>query len=126
MKTRFKSFICILTAMSMLFATIGPAAASMITTDQIKSEVQTNINRDMIFNALQRSDVQQALVLKGVDIAAAEQRVMAMTDVEVASLATDLQSLPAGAGAGGTILTVLLVLIILDIIGVTNIFSFIN
>jgi len=58
---------------------------------------------------LQRPDVRARLVAAGVDAGAAEARVAALTDEEVALLATKFEELPAAAGGGNALPAVLLV-----------------
>jgi hypothetical protein len=48
----------------------------------------------------------------GLDQATAKDRVAAMTDQEVRSLAGDLNALPAGASAGGVLVVILIVVLV--------------
>jgi hypothetical protein len=59
-----------------------------------------------------------------VNAAAAQARVDALTDKEVASISGELDSLPAGGDIIGLLLTIIIVLIITDILGLTKVFSF--
>jgi hypothetical protein len=59
----------------------------------------------------QRPEVRARLVAAGVDAGAAEARVAALTDEEVALLATKFEELPAAAGGGNAVTAVLLVAI---------------
>ena len=56
--------------------------------------------------------MQQALTARGVDVAAAQQRVASLSDAEVQALAANIDQLPAG----GRLSTVQLLLIIIIII----------
>jgi len=56
-------------------------------------------------------------------VAAAQARVAALSDAELAQLEGRLQQLPAGGGALGVIGAVFLVLIILEITGVIDVFK---
>ena len=109
-----------------LIMTMSNASAAMISTAQVKEQVQNSISRDQVLVALQRADVQNVLARNGVDFGDAQARINALTDAEIASLHSDIESMPAGAGAGGVLVTVVLVFVILDIAGVTNVFSFIR
>ena len=100
--------------------------AALISTDAMVSEVKTSISREQILTAISREEVSRVLVAKGVDMAAAHDRIQAMTDQEIAVLQQDIEALPAGAGTGSVLVTIVLVLVILDIVGVTNVFTFIR
>lgn len=95
--------------------------AGIVATDQARAGVQ----RDRVTSLLERSEVRARMEALGVDPDAARTRVAALSDEEVASLADQIDQLPAG---GSDVLTavvvVFLILIILDLLGVTNIFPF--
>jgi len=63
-----------------------------------------------------------------VNAAEVKARVAALTDQEAAQLAERIDQLPAGADAGGALISALLiifiVLLITDILGVTKVFPF--
>ncbi|MDX1454265.1 MAG: PA2779 family protein [Gammaproteobacteria bacterium] len=117
----------ILTPIFLLMTLAAPAqAGGMITTSDYVKQVDADATRAALVEQLNREDVQAQLLALGVDQADVEARVAAMTDAEVAQLHAEMEDMPAGAGAVGTLAVVLLVLIILDVAGVTNIFPFIN
>ncbi len=62
---------------------------------------------------LQREDVRDHLIELGVDPAAVEARVAALSDTEVVELAAEMDNMPAGADIGGTTLILLIILLIL-------------
>ena len=96
-----------------------PVHAGMLPTDSANPE------RARVLTVLERSDVQAGLQARGVSPADVKARVAAMTDDEVAQLAGQIDSLPAGGSDALTIILVaFLVLLILDILGVTHIFPF--
>ena len=96
-----------------------PVHAGMLPTDAANPE------RARVLTVLERSDVQAGLQARGVSPADVKARVAAMTDDEVAQLAGQIDSLPAGGSDALTIILVaFLVLLILDILGVTHIFPF--
>ena len=99
-----------------------PAAADIVSTNQILMESKADATKAELGALLQRSDVQEQLVSLGVDVADAQKRIDSMTDSELASAYGQLEMLPAGEGAAGLILTILLIFILLDLAGVTNIF----
>ena len=100
-----------------------PAQAAMIATDSLASPA-----RARIAGLVDRADVQQQLAARGVSADEVKARVAAMSDDEVAQLASQIDSLPAGADLGGAlisaVLIVFLVLLLTDILGFTKVFPF--
>lgn len=102
------------------FAAVSlPAQAGMIATPT---------ERDGLLRLLDRADVQSQLQAYGVSTEQAKARVAAMSDLEAAQLASQIESLPAGGDFGGAlisaILVVFLVLLLTDILGLTKVFPF--
>ena len=96
-----------------------PVQAGMLPTDA------GNAERSRVLSVLERDDVRAQLEAHGVTAAQVKARVAAMTDDELAQLAGQIDSLPAGgADVLGVILVVFLVLLITDILGFTKIFPF--
>jgi Family of unknown function (DUF6627) len=96
-----------------------PVHAGMLPTDAANPE------RSRVLTVLERSDVQAALQAHGVNPADVKARVAAMSDDEVAQLAGQVDSLPAGGSDVLTIiLVVFIVLLITDLLGLTHIFPF--
>jgi uncharacterized protein DUF6627 len=95
--------------------------AGIVATDEVRGDLK----RDQVTSFLERSEVRDRMQALGVDPDAARGRVAALSDDEVASLANQLDQLPAG---GSDVLTavvvVFLILVILDLLGITNIFPF--
>ncbi len=75
---------------------------------------------------LARDDVQTQLVTLGVDPTEAMARVNSMTDDEITALTGNLENLPAGGDALGTLALIFIVLLITDILGYTDIFPFVK
>ncbi|MBB6096425.1 hypothetical protein HNQ60_005347 [Povalibacter uvarum] len=73
--------------------------------------------------ALAREEVRQKMTEMGVDAQQLDARIAAMTDSELRSLATDIESMPAGGDALAVIGIVFLVLLILEAVGVIDIFK---
>ena len=71
---------------------------------------------------LARDEVRTQLTAMGVDVKAAQARVDSMTPQEVHSMASNMNTMPAGAGIIEVGVLVLLVLVLLDLAGVTDIF----
>jgi hypothetical protein len=100
---------------------IQPVQAGMVgTADLISSQGHSQAI------ASQRQSIQQQLVELGVDPMQAGMRVSSMSDSEVAEITQKISDLPAGADAGGILLTLFIVFVITDVIGATDIFPFIN
>ena len=99
-----------------------PAQAGLVSTESVSAAG----SRERIAMILERADVQGRLEAFGVSSTDVKARVAAMSDAEVAQLAGQIDSLPAG-GLGdvlGAIVFVFIVLLITDILGFTKIFPF--
>ncbi|OOG24121.1 hypothetical protein B1C78_09345 [Thioalkalivibrio denitrificans] len=129
MRTReiTKRFIALLCVFALVGASLSPAIASMVGTDQMIAAEQAQVDRERLLETLSRDDVRNQLTAMGVDPAQAEARVMRMTDAEVAALNERLDELPAGGNALlGALLIIFIVFVITDAIGATDIFPFIR
>ena len=85
------------------------ATAGMIGTDQVVAST-SQMDRTTVLNFLSRSDVANKLQSLGIDPATANDRVAAMTDQEVQSLAGKINSLPAGGISNGAAILLLVVI----------------
>lgn len=97
--------------------------AGIISTSAAIDALQRAADADTVSAALARADVRDKLTALGVDPAQVDARVAAMTDAELRSLARQIESAPAGAGAIEVIGIVFLVLLILEAVGVIDIFK---
>jgi hypothetical protein len=84
------------------------AQASMIGTDQVVSPA-SQLERSTVLNFVSRSDVSGQLQALGLDPATAGERIAAMTDEEVRSLAGHINALPAGGDTVGVLLLIVVV-----------------
>jgi hypothetical protein len=85
------------------------ATAGMIGTDQVVTS-SPQVDRTTVLNFLNRSDVAGKLNSLGIDPSTANERVAAMSDQEVQSLAGQISAMPAGGtSTGAAILLILLV-----------------
>jgi len=101
--------ICRLLIAMMIWTPYQIATAGMIGTDQVVTS-SSQADRTSVLNFLSRSDVSNQLHLLGIDATNAKDRVAAMTDEEVQSLAGRINALPAGADTEwGAILLVILI-----------------
>ena len=101
--------ICRLLIAMMIWMPYQIATAGMIGTDQVVTST-TQADRTAVLNFLTRSDVANKLHSLGIDPSTANDRVAAMSDQEVQSLAGRINSLPAGADVswGGVLLIILI------------------
>ncbi|MCE7901654.1 MAG: hypothetical protein DYH20_03105 [Gammaproteobacteria bacterium PRO9] len=99
------------------------ATAGVIgTTDYLAAQDRAGNLAD-INAALNREDVKAQLIALGVDPAAAAGRAAALSDNELAEVAHQVNTLPAGGdGLLAVIGVVFIVLIVLDLVGVTHVF----
>ncbi len=106
----------------------APAArAGMITTRTLAAEQAGEAARERLQTMIEREDVRERLVALGVDPAAAEARVAALTDSEAERLATRMDELPAGgADIIGAAVFIFVVLLVTDILGFTDVFPFVT
>jgi hypothetical protein len=105
MKSVWGRTLCRLLIVLMAWSPVQFAQAGMIGTDQVASAA-SQADRTAVLQFLGRADVTSQLQALGVDSATAKDRVAAMTDLEVRSLAGKIQSMPAGADSTGTILLI--------------------
>ncbi len=118
-KNRVLSLLSV--AIFMFFGLLQTVNAGMVGSQQLLPKISAQVNVDQV-----RLDIQNQLVNLGVEQQQAENRVEAMTDSQIAEINQKISELPAGASAGGVLLTIFIVLVITDVIGATDIFPFIN
>ena len=114
MKSAAVKMLCRILVASLFAMSFQSAMAGMIGTDQAMAGATAQANRAALVTTISRSDVASQLQLQGVDPNAAKARVASMTDQEVASLAGQIESLPAGASssAWGWAAAVIIVLVV--------------
>ena len=112
MKTVTARLLCRLLIVLMAWTPFHIAQAAMIGTDQVvASSVQSE--RAALLNLMTRPDIAKQLQMFGLDAATAKDRVAAMTDEEVRTLAGQIEALPAGASNAGAALVVLVLIVLL-------------
>lgn len=82
------------------------AQAGMISTEQAAGAA-AQLDRDTVVRTIDRPEVASQLQAMGLSSAAAHERLAAMSDEEVRSLAGKINSLPAGADSGWAWLVVI-------------------
>ena len=100
-----------------------PALAGVVGTAEAVAAARGESPRAVVDAALARQDVRQQLTALGVDPADVAGRLAALSEQEIASLAGQIESAPAGGDALAVIGIVFLVLVILEVVGVIDIFK---
>ncbi|HJV79268.1 PA2779 family protein [Noviherbaspirillum sp.] len=98
--------------------------AAMIGTDQVLAANAAQQNKERIAAALDRPEVMAQLEKMGVNKSDAQARVAALTDAEAATLANQIDTLPAGGDVVGALVLIFVVLLVTDILGLTKVFPF--
>ncbi len=124
--TLLKRTLAIVLSISLSSFSLGSAQAAIVSNQQVIHKAYQLYDKQALLQTINRVDVQQQLLTMGVNSVDIESRINQMTHEEVAQLNQQMAELPAGASAGGIILTVFLVFVITDVIGATDIFSFIH
>lgn len=106
------------------------AKAGIIGTEAVINTVQGEKSRSRVLALLDRQEVRDAFVEKGIDPEQAKHRVASLTDQEISQVCKTLDQLPAGAGALGTVIgaavLIFLVLLVTDILGFTAVYPFVK
>ncbi|MCU7369600.1 PA2779 family protein [Paucibacter sp. O1-1] len=105
-------------------AVIVPTEALLPAEAAAGTTLSAEAARARVGDFLARDDVRQALMGQGVDAEAAQARVAALSDTEVAELAGRIDSAPAGGEVLGLLFTVFVILLVTDILGLTKVFPF--
>jgi hypothetical protein len=117
----FRRLVAGLLALCLSATGMLPAYAGIVSTETAIAGAE----RGQIAGFVQRADVQARLQAMGVDPREVQKRVAALSDVEAAQLAAQLDQLPAG---GSDLLwwavAIFLILLFTDMMGWTHIFPF--
>jgi hypothetical protein len=100
-----------------------PAWAGIVRTSDAVSATQQLDHRGAVLGVLARADVREQMLALGVNPVQVEGRIAALTDAEVETLASRIDSAPAGSGALVIVGIVFVVLMILEFTGVIDIFK---
>lgn len=125
-RVRTKFLVALFLSIQLVAATqtATMARAEMIGTQAAIERHAAKTDRAFLLGELQRDEVRQEIIARGIDPAEAEARLAALSDAEVARLAAEMEEGVAGAGIVGTLATVFLILLLTDILCLTNLFSF--
>ena len=111
MKSSLKRVLCSFLVIAMAMLPFQSGQAGMIGSDLAIASAASQADRNTVTNFLNRAETASQLQTLGVDAQSAKERVAAMTDSEIASLAGKINSLPVGADSGaGTLLLVILII----------------
>jgi hypothetical protein len=106
------------------------AKAGIIGTEAVLNTLQGEKSRSRITAFLDRQEVREAFIQKGIDPAQAKNRVASLTDQEISQICKTLDQLPAGGDGIGTVVgavvLVFIILLLTDILGFTNVFPFVK
>lgn len=120
-----KIFVHTLITAFMFVGITQSVQAAIISTEQVVTAAAAQQNRAKIAATFERADVQAELQKMGINTEEAQARVAALTDAETASIAHQVDSLPAGGeGIVGAIVFIFVLLLVTDILGLTKVFPF--
>lgn len=130
-KFRFKAVaIAIITVFSVTLMPIAPLSAALVNNNAVVEQQSLQANRALVNDFMSRADVRTQFEQLGVDADEANLRVAALSDAEVAKLAGEIKSAPAGQGAIGAIIgavvLIFIVLLITDLLGFSSVFGWTN
>lgn len=124
MRERLRTIVVSLICLSIIgLGSPVVAEAGIIGTLAAVESQQRDRDLATVTTALAGEQVRERFRALGVDQAQIEQRIAALTDSELRTLASQIDSMPAGAGAIEVIGIVFLVLLILEAVGVIDIFK---
>ncbi len=103
MQSSFMKMLCRFLALALLTASFQAAHAGIIGTGQAAASAAAQADRALVLEALSRTEVTSQMQAQGLDPAVARERVAAMTDAEVRTLAGSIETAPAGAASGWAI-----------------------
>jgi hypothetical protein len=106
-----RSFLLRLVSRILIVCMVGlpfQVHAGLIGTDQVVSAEQALAARGTVAGFIDRSEVASQLQALGLTAQDAKDRVAALTDQEVARLAGQIESLPAGADGTGLVVLILI------------------
>jgi hypothetical protein len=108
MKSVWARTLCRLLMALMVWSPMQLAQAGMIGTEQVAAAASQS-DRNTVLQFLGRADVANQLQALGVDPAGVKDRVAAMSDQELQSIAGKIESMPAGGDTLGVVLFLLIV-----------------
>ena len=115
MKSVWARLFCRLLVALMIWTPYQFATAGMIGTEQVVT-ASTQAERAAVLGFVNRGDVTRQLQSLGIDPKTAQDRIGALSDQEVQSLAGKIQSLPAGADSADVAVGILIIAVIVVVV----------
>ncbi len=100
------------------------AHAGIVSSEQALASQSQSDARARVSALLAREEVRAGLAERGLSADLAQERVKAMTDDEVATLAGRIDQAPAGGDILSVLFTVFIILLVTDILGLTKVYPF--
>jgi hypothetical protein len=100
------------------------AQAGIVSSSEAMASTAQSDARAKVAAVLAREDVRAGMAERGLSVEQAQERVRAMSDDEVASLAGRIDQAPVGGDILGILFTVFIILLITDILGLTKVYPF--
>jgi hypothetical protein len=116
----FISLLCVMLLSSSMIGTV--AQASVIGTSSVIAAQSRQAQLETVRSALDRQEVRERLSALGVERNDLDARIASLTDAELANLATNIDSQPAG-GFLAVLGIVFIVLLVLEYTGAIDIFK---
>ncbi len=107
MNSAIARMICRVLIVLMAWTPLHFAQAGVISTGLAVASTAAAAERAAVLGVIDRADVASGLQALGLDPATARERVAALSDDEVRSLAGQLEALPAGADGTGLVILIL-------------------
>jgi hypothetical protein len=121
---RFRRACVAIISLSLLSLSVqAPAVAGVVGTHEAIAAGRTEAARATVDAVIARDDVRAKFAELGVDAAAVEGRLAALSDDEIQTLADRIGEAPAGGDALAVVGLVFIVLLILELTGVIDIFK---
>ena len=121
---RFRRACVAIVSLSLLSLSVqAPAVAGVVGTHEAIAAGRTEAARATVDAVIARDDVRAKFAELGVDAAAVEGRLAALSDDEIQTLADRIGEAPAGGDALAVVGLVFIVLLILELTGVIDIFK---
>lgn len=108
MKMTIRNLLCRLMVVALMMLPFQTGQAGMIGTDQVIAVSGAQADRNTVMRVLGRAETISQFQSLGLDSGTAAERVAAMTDDEIRTLAGNINAAPAGAD-GGLALLVLVI-----------------
>ena len=125
LRTLKKMFVHVLLTAFVFVGFTQSVQAALISTEQVVAAGAAQQERAKIAMALDRPEIQAQLEKLGISQSDAQARIAALSEAEVASVAHQIDTLPAGGdGFIGALLFIFILLLVTDILGLTKVFPF--